>query len=260
MTAIFQFLGTGASTGIPVIGCSCAVCKSPILNNQRLRPSGWIRLLNRSLLVDVGPDFRQQALKYKIQHLDGLLLTHTHFDHLAGIDELRIFYLNQKKSFPCLLSQDSCKKLAKRYDYLFQPIGHAPNLHLQLDLHVLPEEMGQIEFLDLPIDYFHYFQGTMKVTGYRLGEFAYVSDIQRYGEEIFHALKGVRQLVLGALQRESSRSHFSLDQAVAFARKVGAKMTYITHIGHLLDHDATNQTLPSDIQLASDGLEIEFEV
>ena len=117
----FLFLGTSASAGIPVIGCKCAVCLSSSPQNRRLRPSGLLKIGNRSLLIDVGPDFREQALKYGIDSLDGLILTHTHYDHIAGIDELRVFYLRSGKKLPCLLSQESLKDLQKRYDYLFQP-------------------------------------------------------------------------------------------------------------------------------------------
>ena len=260
MMGKFILLGTGASAGVPVIGCQCVVCTSSSPYNQRLRQLGLLYLNDKTILIDVGPDFRQQALRHKIHRLDGLMLTHTHFDHIAGIDELRVFYFRQKQALPSLLSQESYEDLQKRYYYLFRPIGEAPTLSAQLELHLLPESEGNIEFLGLAVCYFSYFQGDMKVTGYRIGEFAYVSDIREYEETIFHALKGVKQLVVGALREKPSRAHFSLDEAVDFARKVEAKMTYITHTNHEVDYEAANATLPSDVRLSFDGLEIEFGI
>ena len=174
MNGSFLFLGTGASVGIPVIGCQCTVCTSLSPYNHRLRPSGLIRLQGKTFLIDVGPDFRQQALKFKIDHLDGLLLTHTHYDHIAGIDELRIFYVRGGEALPCLLSQESYDDLKRRYYYIFQPIGEMATLSTQLDLHFLPELDGEVEFLGVRIDFCSYFQGHMKVTGYRFGDFFYI--------------------------------------------------------------------------------------
>jgi len=260
MLGKFLFLGTGASVGIPIIGCKCGVCTSVSPFNQRLRPSGLMRIGAKSFLIDVGPDFRQQALKFGIDHLDGLILTHTHYDHIAGIDELRIFYVRQNRELPCLLSQKSFEDLKTRYPYLFQRIGEAATLSARLELHILPAMSGEIEFLGVKIGYFSYYQGDMAVNGYRIGDFAYVSDIREYDASIFAALKGVRNLVLSALREEPSQLHLSLEEAVSFARKVGAKKTLLTHMTHNLEHENTNAKLPSDVQLAYDGLEIAFGI
>lgn len=253
----FVFLGTSASAGIPVIGCKCAVCTSHSSHNQRLRPSGLLRVGEKTLLIDVGPDFRQQALKHKIDSLDGLILTHTHYDHIAGIDELRIYYLRSKKSLPCLLSYESLEELKKRYHYLFQPIGEVPTLSAQLVFTLLSNDIGEVKFEDLAFRYFSYFQGGTKVNGFRLNDFAYVTDIREFDPSIFVSLKGVRTLVLSALRDEPSPLHLSLDQAVDFAREAGAKQTYLTHISHAMDHETINRKLPSSIQCGFDGLEIE---
>lgn len=259
MRGTFLFLGTGGSAGVPVIGCKCSVCLSKMPQNQRLRTSGLLKLGGQSLLIDVGPDFRQQALRYQIDHIDGLLLTHTHFDHIAGIDELRTFYLKQKRSLPCLLSFESLEDLKVRYSYLFQPIGKAPTLSVQMQMHLLKEDLGEEEFLGIKIGYCSYFQGNMKVTGFRVGKFAYISDIKEYDESVFVSLKGIEQLVVSALFEESSPLHFSLNEAIHFAKKAGAKETWITHISHKMDYETVSLKLPSNIRLGIDGMEIQFE-
>jgi phosphoribosyl 1,2-cyclic phosphate phosphodiesterase len=254
----FLFLGTGASAGVPIIGCPCAVCHSANPRNQRLRPSGVLTVGSTKLLIDVGPDFRQQALRYGIQHLDGLLLTHTHYDHIAGIDELRVLNFRQKKPFPCLLSKESHADLSTRYYYLFKPSKEGESYTAQLAWHILPASQGEIEFLGVQIWYMSYSQGGMKVNGFRVGSVAYVSDIRNYDESIFAALHGVDTLVLSALRAEPSHVHFSLQEAASFAHRVGAKRTFLTHLSHAIESDAAESLLPPDVRLAYDGLELEI--
>lgn len=257
MDGSFVFLGTGASTGVPVIGCGCARCQSISPYNRRLRPAGWLQIQGLSFLIDVGPDFRQQALMYNIDRVDGLLLTHTHFDHIAGIDDLRIYSVRQTNPIPCLLSQESFDELQVRYRYLFKA---GKSSTVKFHCQPLPAEYGTILFEGIKIGYCHYMQGDMKVTGYRIGDFAYISDIHDYSSSIFDSLQGVNHLVLSALRAEPSRVHLSLDQAVDFARKVGARQTRLTHLSHFLDYEEANRNLPPDVQLGYDGLTIEFEV
>lgn len=257
--AKFQFLGTGASAGVPVVGCKCSICHSATLRNHRMRPAGLLQVGGKTLLLDVGPDFRQQALLYGIDRIDGLLLTHTHYDHIAGIDELRIFFVREKKAVPCLLSEESLEELKKRYEYLFHPAKEGESLTAKLDLKVLENDQGKTHFLGLKIGYLSFFQGGMKVTGFRIGNFAYVSDIREYESKVFDALEGVEVLVLSALRKEPSKLHFSLDEAIVFANQVKAKKTWLTHLSHAVDYEAVNRTLPSGIQLGYDGLELEFQ-
>lgn len=256
----FVFLGTGASLGIPVVGCHCSVCHSKSRFNQRLRPAGLLLIEGKKILIDIGPDFRQQALRAGIDHVDGVLLTHTHYDHIAGIDELRIFYVRHKHLVPCLLSKESRADLLKRYDYLFHPHEPGKSLAAQIELRVLPHDQGTIDFLGVKVEYLTYSQAGMKVNGYRIGDFAYVSDIKDYDSSVFEALKGVRTLVLSALRLESSPLHLSTEEAVVFARKVGAHTTRLTHLNHEIDHETVNRSLPPDVQLGYDGLELEFNL
>jgi len=260
MRGKFLFLGTGASTGVPVIGCKCAVCSSSNPRNVRLRPSGLLEVGGMKILIDAGPDYRQQALRAKIDRLDGLLLTHTHFDHIAGIDELRTYYIYQKAPLPCLLSEESLAELKARYYYLFEPAGSGSSLPAQLDLKAAGGESGDVDFLGVKVGYFKYTQGSMKVTGYRIGEFAYVSDIRGYDEAIFGWLAGVKVLVLSAIREEASRTMFSVGEAVLFAKEAGAERTYLTHMNHEIDYDRVSRKLPSGVELAYDGLGVEFGI
>jgi phosphoribosyl 1,2-cyclic phosphate phosphodiesterase len=256
----FLFLGCGASMGVPVVGCSCEVCRSTSPFNKRLRSSGVLQIYDKNILIDVGPDFRCQALFYKISHIDGVIITHTHYDHIGGIDDLRIFYLIQRKELSCLLSKNSFDDLKKRYDYLFRPTSAYANLTARFDFQILPEERGQIEFAEIPFTYMTYLQGGMKVNGLRVGQFAYVSDIRDFPETIFEDLEGVETLVVSALRQKPSHVHFNLDEAVEFSRRVGAKQTWLTHLGHELDYFEANAYLPPEVRLAYDGLIIHFSL
>lgn len=256
----FTFLGTGASSGVPVVGCDCSVCRSSSLHNQRLRPSGLISVLGKQLLIDAGPDFRYQALRAGIQHIDGVLFTHTHYDHTGGLDELRIFYFRQKKPLPCLLSQESYKDITIRFYYMFREHMHGSNFTARLDWNVLERDRGTVLFQDVPIRYVSYSQGGMGVNGFRFGDFAYISDIYEYPESIFEDLEGIKTLVVGALRHSESFVHFTVEQAVNFSNRVGAEKVWLTHISHDLDHDETNRQLPRHIRMGYDGLEIAFKI
>ncbi|NGX45721.1 MAG: Phosphoribosyl 1,2-cyclic phosphodiesterase [Chlamydiae bacterium] len=258
MKGKFLFLGSGGSLGIPIVTCTCAVCKSSSPFNKRLRPSGLLTIGEKSFLIDVGPDFRDQALRYGIKHLDGILLTHTHYDHVGGLDEVRVFYFLQKQRIPILSSKETFEEVEHRYHYLFRAPPGSPNRCPQFEFELLKEDFGQITFVGEKFDTVSYFQAGMKVTGYRIGNFAYISDIRHYDDLVVERLQGVEILVVSALRESPSEVHFSLEEAAAFSHKVGARTTFLTHITHDLDHDETNAKLPKGIALAHDGLEIEI--
>lgn len=253
------FLGTGGSAGVPMIGCSCAVCTSNDAKNRRMRSSALLKVGGKQLLIDAGPDFREQALRCGIVHLDAVLLTHAHSDHIAGMDDLRAFYFLTKEKLPCVLSADTLREVQLRYHYFFTPVTHGKSLSAQLDVQVLPSDFGHRDVAGVNVSYLSYFQQSTKVTGFRVGKMAYVSDIRTYSDEVIEALRGVEVLVVSALRHGLSAMHFGVDEAIAFARRVGATSTYLTHISHELDHGATNALLPSDVRLSYDGLEIEFD-
>lgn len=260
MLAKLLFLGTGGSAGVPIITCKCAVCRSSSPFNKRYRPAALITAGKKQFIIDVGPDFRDQALHYQIDRLDGVLLTHTHYDHIGGLDELRVFYFKHHIRLPTLASIETYDELKHRFHYLFKTEQSDGTLQSQLDFRILDDDFGKTNFEGLALEYVSYIQANMKVTGYKFGDLAYISDIREYANRVIDALQGTNTLILSALRYTPSEVHFSIEEAVEFARKVGAKRTFFTHIAHDLDHDETNRKLPHDIRLAHDGLELTFNL
>lgn len=257
MRAKFLFLGTGGSLGVPVVSCKCHVCRSLSPLNKRLRPSGLLSVGDKRFLIDVGPDFRTQALKYQVDRLDGVLITHSHYDHVAGFDELRVFYFMQKQRLPCLCSKESYQEIKERFPYLFKK-GEGQRADFEFTL--LEDDFGNINFEGIFLQYLTYFQKGTKVTGFRLGSFAYISDIHKYDEKIVEKLKGVEILILSALRFTTSEVHFSIPEAIEFSKKVGAVHTFFTHIAHDIEHEEAMCHLPSGISLGHDGLEIDLNL
>ncbi len=248
------FLGTGASMGVPMIGCSCPVCTSNNPKNNRLRSSTLFQLNGKNILLDAGPDIRQQALRYGIKKLDGFLVTHTHYDHIAGIDDLRVFCFGEIP-LPTLLSRESLQEIRTRFHYLFEERKKGIT---QLDPHILPEENGEITLSGIHFNYVSYHQMSMKVNGFKIGNLAYLTDIQTYDPAIFSYLAGTEILILSALRKTFSPAHLTIEQALSFREKIGAKRTYFTHIAHELEQEALNRELPDDVTLAYDGLTLDF--
>lgn len=253
------FLGTGSSSGIPMIGCHCAVCKSNSPYNKRLRPSILLQYGEKNILVDPGPDFRNQALKYNIEHLSATIITHVHYDHIGGLDDLRIFYFIEKKPIHCMLSKASYDEIKLRYFYQFLEPKEHNSKTVKFEYLILPHDRGEIDFHGMHVKYMTYFQGDMPVLGLRVDSLAYVTDIRQYPDTIFEDLKGIETLIVSGLRFSSSPVHFSIEESIIFAEKVGAKRVYFNHIDHELDHESTNAKLPAWAKLSYDGQIIEFD-
>jgi phosphoribosyl 1,2-cyclic phosphate phosphodiesterase len=221
-----------------------------------LRPSILIETkTQKKIVVDTGPDFRTQSLKYGINNLDGVMLTHFHYDHNAGLDELRIFYYRNEKPLPLLLNNETLEDIKRRFYYLFN-IDKKSSF---FDFHLLKEDFGKSSFCDLDIEHLSYYQNSEKVLGFRFkDEVAYVSDIRSYDQKVIDVLKGVDTLIVSALRPEATKMHFSLQEAIEFAKAINPKKTVLTHIAHEIDHEKVSKELPEGVSLAFDGLELEF--
>jgi phosphoribosyl 1,2-cyclic phosphate phosphodiesterase len=254
-----SFLGTGTSQGVPMIACPCDVCQSTDSLDQRLRSAILIQTDHYSIVVDTGPDFRTQMLRNKITKVDGILFTHEHKDHSAGLDDVRGFNYFMQCDMPIYGSQHCIDAIKRDYQYIFREKKY-PGIP-ELAVHILPNEA--FEFCQhnrpplriMPIEVMHY---KLPVYGYRIGRFAYITDANYISETELEKLQGVQTLVLNALRHEPHLSHFTLKEAIEIAQQIGAENTYFTHISHQLGkHKEIEPTLPEGMHLAYDGLSIE---
>ena len=247
------FLGTGTSQGIPVIGSSHPVCLSSNPKDKRLRVSVLIEWDNYVYVIDCGPDFRQQMLNAKCTKLDGIIFTHEHADHTAGLDDIRPFYFKQG-DIPVYAHKRVIKALEDRFEYIFETenkYAGAPGVTTH-QIENKPFTLGGINVI--PINGMHY---KLQVFGFRLNDFAYLTDMKTVEDKEIEKLKGVKVLVVNALREEQHVSHFNLDEALAFIDKVKPEKAYLTHISHLLGfHDDVQQRLPKNVFLAYDNLQI----
>jgi len=258
MSGTFLIMGTGGSMGIPVIGCHCDVCQSENPRNHRMRSACVIKSDSKAILIDAGPDFRLQALKHRLNSLDAVIFTHAHQDHVGGIDDLRPFFLYHNGPLPCYMSKETAQDIQSRFAYIFKKENQGKTLLPKLDFRLLEGQRGIVTIEGIPIRYLTFSQVGMSVNGFVIGDLAYLSDIKEYPETIFEDLKGVKTLVVSALRKDANSIHFTVDEAVAFSRRVGAKETWLTHIAHELDHDQINAELPSGVKMAYDGLELQW--
>lgn len=245
------FLGTGTSRGIPVIGCECKVCASTNPKNKRLRPSVLIES-GATVIIDTSVDFRVQMLKYNVKHLDAIVYTHPHVDHILGLDDVYPFNVRSGKPMPLYASPDTLQELRITFRYLFEvtPYPGIPEVEL------IPIN-GNFQIADLNFEPVEVFHGKLPVLGYRLGNFAYVTDVNFIPKESFAKLQGLKYLALDGLRYKSHPTHFTLAEAVATAEKLKAEKTYLVHMCHDVDHDDTNASLPDSVRLAYDGLVLE---
>ncbi|HRD55093.1 MAG TPA: MBL fold metallo-hydrolase [Parachlamydiaceae bacterium] len=259
MDAKFLFLGTGASLGVPVVGCECAtcLCKNPF--DKRSRSSGLILADGKSILIDCGPDFKAQALSAKLKNFDALVLTHPHYDHIGGLDDLRALFFTRQEPLPCFLSNYTAVDVKRRFDYMFKA-ENQPMITPKLDLQEFPFERGVAEICGIKIKILTYTQTGMPVNGLVVGNLAYISDIKEFPETIFQDLEGIEILIISALRSTPSFMHFNVDEAIAFSKKTTAKQTYLTHMAHELLYEKVNASLPANIQMAYDGLTLNFQI
>lgn len=251
------FLGTGTSQGIPVIGSNHSVCLSTDLKDKRLRVSVWIQDKDFSVVIDCGPDFRQQMLTSKCTQLDAILFTHEHADHTSGLDDIRPFFFRQG-NIPVFAHQRVLKNLEKRFDYIFLDENKYPGAPSVLKNEVVVNQNFQIkEKTIIPINAMH---GSLQVFGYRIDDFAYLTDVKTMEESEIEKIKDVKVLVINALREEEHNTHFSLKEALDFIHLVQPKTAYLTHISHLLGfHEEVQQKLPENVYLAYDNLEIKIQ-
>ena len=248
------FLGTGTSQGIPVIGSNHSVCQSENPKDKRLRVSVWISWEEFSLVIDCGPDFRQQMLTSKCPKVEAILYTHEHADHTAGMDDIRPFNFKQG-NIPIYAHQRVLENLKKRFDYIFETVNKYPGAPTVSPIEVVnnqPFILGGKSII--PINVMH---GNLQVFGYRIDDFAYLTDVKTIENSELEKLKNLDVLVVNALREEPHNTHFNLQEALDFIALVQPKKTYLTHISHILGfHDEVQQKLPKNVYLAYDNLEI----
>ncbi|WP_223826544.1 MBL fold metallo-hydrolase [Flagellimonas sp. S3867] len=250
------FLGTGTSQGIPIIGSDHPVCLSKDPKDKRLRVSVLISWKDFNYVVDCGPDFRQQMLSNPIPKLDGILFTHEHSDHTAGIDDIRPFFFRQG-DIPIYAHERVVQSLKKRFDYIFADEDRypgAPALNVNLVEKDTTIQLSGLEII--PIEAYH---NRLSVFGYRFGDFVYLTDVKRVADDEVNKIMGAKVLVINALRKQPHHSHFNLEEALTFAKKVGAEKTYFTHISHLLGfHSEVEKELPKNVFLAYDNLQLKI--
>jgi len=247
------FLGTGTSQGIPIIGSDHPVCLSEDSRDKRLRVSILVEWDNYTYVVDCGPDFRQQMLANQVSKIDGILFTHEHNDHIIGLDDVRPFYFKQG-DISVFAHPRVINALEKRFDYVFETVNKypgTPSLKIN-EINDNPFTIGNLEVI--PVNVWHH---KLQVYAFRFGDFAYVTDAKTIEEEELEKLKDVKVLTVNALRKEPHLSHFNLEEALDFIKKVNPERAYLTHISHLLGfHEEVEKELPENVLLAYDNLKI----
>ncbi|HEY5610927.1 MAG TPA: MBL fold metallo-hydrolase [Thermoanaerobaculia bacterium] len=251
------FLGTGTSTGVPVVGCRCRICTSDNPKNQRLRQSVKIAMDGKHFLIDTTPDLRLQLLRDPIPRLDFVLFTHSHADHLMGLDDIRPFNFFHRTSVVAYASPLTAKGIRRAFSYIWDSASQLGGGKPQVDLREIegPFDHDGIRIVPLPVKH-----GEWMIYGYRIGPFAYITDTNGIPDESLKLLEGVDTLALDGLRLGPAHpTHFTIGEAVDAAKSVGARMTYLIHLAHDIDHDAVETTLPPNVRLAYDGLVLEFD-
>lgn len=243
------FLGTGTSTGVPTITCCCKVCTSTDPHDQRTRPSLLVEFDSHVVLIDTTPDFRQQALREKMERLDAVVFTHGHADHVLGLDDTRVFYFRQQVPLPIWADQRSMEKLRTIFSYIFNGTYKYGGVG-KLDPHVIdgPFELWGLRMIPVPV-----LHGDLPVLGFRFGQAAYVTDFSTIPETSLPQLEGLEVLILDALRHKPHPTHSNIEQSLALVERLKPRQALFTHIAHELGHEETNALLPPHVRLAYDG-------
>lgn len=254
----FTFLGTGTSQGIPLIGCTCEVCTSDDSKDKRLRSSLLVQSGRTTVSIDVGPDFRYQMLRAKVNRMDAVIITHEHMDHTAGLDEVRAFNFIQGTPVKVYATERVQKRLKEQYSYIFNNSDYpgVPQIELITIDSKTPFTIGDITFQ--PIKVMH---GQLPVLGFRVGDFTYITDANYIGETEKNLIKGSKHFVINALRKKNHHSHFTLSEAIELAQELKVPNTYLTHISHQLGkHKEVSKELPKGVELAWDEKVVELGV
>lgn len=252
----FTFLGTGTSQGVPVIGCECEVCTSPNVLDQRLRTSLMVSQGSNNVVIDTGPDFRQQMLRAGVKQLDAVLFTHEHNDHVAGLDDIRPFNFRQGRDMPIFATHPVLLEIKRRFAYAFAetPYPGAPALLPVPISKSWPFHVGEILFK--PIEVMH---GQLPVLGFRVGDFAFITDMKTIATEEKAKLVGIHTLVINALHHTPHHSHMNLEEALHFIDEIKPTQAWLTHISHSMGlHETVSRQLPKGVGLAWDGMVLQF--
>jgi len=248
-------LGTGTSQGIPVIACHCKVCNSNNPKDKRLRVSVLVEIDDQKIIIDTGPDFRQQMLRENVQDVNAILFTHQHKDHVAGMDDIRAFNHNSKKDMDIYCTTEVEEALIREFPYIFSSYRY-PGVP-EVKIHNIVNKPFEINGVKItPIEGLHY---KLPVLGFRIKDFVYFTDVNFISKKEKEKMKGVKVIVIDALRRKPHISHFTLDQAVELLEELKPKKGFLTHISHYMgSHDEVNKELPDFIKLAYDGQQIKF--
>lgn len=246
------FLGTGTSHGVPMIGCDCPVCRSDDPKDKRTRCSALVEANGASLLIDTPPELRIQVLREDVRHIDAVLFTHAHADHVFGLDDVRRFNDLGGKSMPCYGNAATLATVRQAFEYVFVPTqqgGGKPSLDLMPVDHEFIVNGVEVQ----PVKVMH---GKLHILGYRIGGFAYLTDVSRIPEHSMDTLANLDVLVIGVIRHQPHETHFCVPEALEVVARLKPKRAFFTHIAHKLGHKETNASLPPHIRLAYDGLRI----
>jgi phosphoribosyl 1,2-cyclic phosphate phosphodiesterase len=258
LTARLTFLGSGTSHGVPMIGCDCAVCRSDDPRDRRFRPSVYLEVEDGpAILVDTSTDLRQQALTFGVRRVDAILMTHSHADHVMGMDEVRRFNVLKGGPIPVFASAATARELKRTFQYVFEPPAEKGGGIPQIELREIdgPFKVDNVRVEPIPL-----LHGRLPILGFRFGSVAYLTDASAIPAAAWALLEGLDVLILDALRHRPHPTHFSVSEAVAVTERLQPSRAFLTHICHDLGHEVTNRSLPAGIELAYDGLRLAVEV